>query len=170
MAFSPRGIFRCVYDKCQLRFHYGTHIGYPGKRRSALTVELAQPPIFLKAGRRNATAIIFHGAVSAAVVNGDVDLGRPRVQRILEQTTDCSVQRCDNGRGLDLCNHILGKRLYEHGVGDIDISVVCRMRVSKLLLKSPKWPNASLPDGALQARSGREGATQITVTKQKLGA
>lgn len=90
-----------------------------GKR---LTMEFAEGPVLLKGGRCNSMAIVFYGAIPAAVVNRDVDLGRASIQRVLEQTAYHAVQRCYDGRRLDLCNNIPRKRLYRHVAGVADMA------------------------------------------------
>lgn len=93
-----------------------------------LAMELAKSPVFLEAGWGNAMAIVLNGAVPAAIVDSDADLGSAGIQGILKQATHDAVQGGDGCRGLDLCNNILRERMYGHGDSRAHISLLRGLR------------------------------------------
>jgi hypothetical protein len=116
MTVRLRGVFRGISSTSTT-----THDTPP---TGTLTVKFAQPPILLEASGRNTNTVIFCRAISAAVVDRDVDPRCPCIQRVLEQAANYPVQGGDDCRGLDLRNDVPGKRLYRHVVCKMDISLV----------------------------------------------
>ena len=86
------------------------------------TVQFPKPPVLAKTFWCNAITVVFYGTVPTAVVDRDVDPRCACVQRVLQQTTYCAIQRGDGCRRLDLCNDIPGKRLDRHVVRGCNIS------------------------------------------------
>lgn len=61
-----------------------------------LTIQLAQTPVRSKLGWWDTEAVIFHDASTSGIVNIDVDLRRLRIQRILYELQDHSIEAGDD--------------------------------------------------------------------------
>lgn len=82
-----------------------------------LTVRSSQTTSVSKLVGRYPQAIVLDGAVAPSIVDGDVDLGCPSVQRVSDKTQHDTIQRGDDDGRFELVDDMVGKRLDGHGLG-----------------------------------------------------